>query len=77
MKALQTIQAVGLSCLLSIGAASCGSEESNQPYTPLQVYFDQLDCSRVFSSLGSLDRSWMQVPFVSLSWGFNPSKFSG
>lgn len=40
MKALQTIQAVGLSCLLSIGAASCGSEESNQPYTPLQVYFD-------------------------------------
>lgn len=40
MKALQTIQAVALSCLLSIGAASCGSEESNQPYTPLQVYFD-------------------------------------
>ena len=28
MKALQTIQAVALSCLLSIGAASCGSEEA-------------------------------------------------
>ena len=28
------------------------------------------------ASLGSLDRNWMQVPFVSLTWGVNPSKLN-
>lgn len=41
MKALQTIQALSLFGLLTLGTASCNSsDESNQPYTPLQVYFD-------------------------------------
>lgn len=41
MKVLQTLQTVSLFGLLALGAASCGSsDESNQPYTPLQVYFD-------------------------------------
>ena len=41
MKALQTIQALCLFGLLTLGAASCNSsDESDQPYTPLQVYFD-------------------------------------
>lgn len=39
MKTLQFIQFISLSCLLAIGAISCGSKESNHPYTPLQVYF--------------------------------------
>lgn len=40
MKALQTIQAAGLSCLLLLSTVSCGNDKSSQPYTPLQVYFD-------------------------------------
>lgn len=41
MKVLQTIQTLSLFGLLTIGTASCNSsDESDQPYTPLQVYFD-------------------------------------
>ena len=40
MKTLQFIQSISLSCLLAMGAASCGNGENSQPYTPLQVYFE-------------------------------------
>ena len=40
------------------------------------VRLDQIGLLQGGASLGSLDRNWMQVPFVSLTWGFNPSKLN-
>ena len=40
------------------------------------VRLDQIGLLQGGASLGSLDRNWMQVPFVSLTWGGNPSKLN-